>query len=223
MQHKVYPTLFTNLSMEMSPVDASHHPQLALYVILIISEKPTVRSVCKKSLTTLNVVALLAVGFTDPLKMELLQFATLLIRRAAPQLVNHRKELIKFGWNHLKRDDSACKYYAFLNVCHFLEAYQAPEKIVLQVCLVTDETTWTFSNLMRVAACYWAAPAAAVIKFASTLALLYVRNGRQSYLMLRLHPYSLLPRNSHITSRKAATAAILLLGNPADKNMRLDP
>lgn len=65
--------------------------------------------------------------------MELLQLATLLIRRAPQQLVQHRKELIKFGWNHLKRDDSAAKYYAFLNVCHFLDAYQAPEKIVLQV------------------------------------------------------------------------------------------
>lgn len=64
--------------------------------------------------------------------MELLQLATLLIRRAPQQLVQHRKELIKFGWNHLKRDDSAAKYYAFLNVCHFLDAYQAPEKIVLQ-------------------------------------------------------------------------------------------
>jgi hypothetical protein len=67
------------------------------------------------------------------MKTELLQLATLLIRRAPQQLVQHRKELIKFGWNHLKRDDSAAKYYAFLNVCHFLEAYQAPEKIVLQV------------------------------------------------------------------------------------------
>ncbi|KAH9611581.1 hypothetical protein KSS87_004438 [Heliosperma pusillum] len=48
-------------------------------------------------------------------------------------LVHHRKELIKFGWNHLKREDSASKQWAFVNVCHFLEAYQAPEKIILQV------------------------------------------------------------------------------------------
>ena len=71
--------------------------------------------------------------YGDGMNMELLQLATLLIRRAPQQLIQHRKELIKFGWNHLKRDDSAAKYYAFLNVCHFLEAYQAPEKIVLQV------------------------------------------------------------------------------------------
>ncbi|EIE23491.1 hypothetical protein COCSUDRAFT_65942 [Coccomyxa subellipsoidea C-169] len=75
----------------------------------------------------------LASAYGEGMKMELLQLATLLIRRAPQQLVQHRKELIKFGWNHLKRDDSAAKYYAFLNVCHFLDAYQAPEKIVLQV------------------------------------------------------------------------------------------
>ena len=70
--------------------------------------------------------------YGDSMSMELLQLATLLIRRAPGQLVAHRKELIKFGWNHLKRDDSVAKHYAFLNVAHFLEAYQAPEKIVLQ-------------------------------------------------------------------------------------------
>jgi transformation/transcription domain-associated protein len=65
--------------------------------------------------------------------MELLQLGTILLKRAPLDLVNHKKEVIKFGWNHLKRDDGSGKYHAFLNVCHFLDAYQAPEKIVLQV------------------------------------------------------------------------------------------
>ena len=42
-------------------------------------------------------------------------------------------------WGHLKTptrpDNSPCKYFAFLNVCHFLEAFSAPEKITLQVTL----------------------------------------------------------------------------------------
>ena len=67
------------------------------------------------------------------MKVELLQMATLMIRRAPGQLVQNRKEFIKFGWNNLKKDDSAVKYYAFQNVCHFFDAYAAPEKIVLQV------------------------------------------------------------------------------------------
>ncbi|KAI8019703.1 Transcription-associated protein 1 [Camellia lanceoleosa] len=71
--------------------------------------------------------------YDEPMRIELLQLATLLVKYLQSDLVHHRKELIKFGWNHLKREDSASKQWAFVNVCHFLEAYQAPEKIILQV------------------------------------------------------------------------------------------
>ncbi|KAL3681984.1 hypothetical protein R1sor_000006 [Riccia sorocarpa] len=71
--------------------------------------------------------------YDEPLRIELLQLATLLLKFLPNDLVHHRKELIKFGWNHLKREESASKQWAFVNVCHFLEAYQAPEKIILQV------------------------------------------------------------------------------------------
>jgi transformation/transcription domain-associated protein len=71
--------------------------------------------------------------YDEPLRIELLQLATLLLKYLQSDLVQHRKELIKFGWNHLKREDSASKQWAFVNVCHFLDAYQAPEKIILQV------------------------------------------------------------------------------------------
>ncbi|KAI4314757.1 hypothetical protein L6164_027634 [Bauhinia variegata] len=71
--------------------------------------------------------------YDEPLRIELLQLATLLLKYLQSDLVHHRKELIKFGWNHLKREDTASKQWAFVNVCHFLEAYQAPEKIILQV------------------------------------------------------------------------------------------
>ncbi|XP_048601036.1 transformation/transcription domain-associated protein [Brassica napus] len=71
--------------------------------------------------------------YDEPLRIELLQLATLLLKYLQGELVHHRKELIKFGWNHLKREDSPSKQWAFVNVCHFLDAYQAPEKIILQV------------------------------------------------------------------------------------------
>ena len=80
-----------------------------------------------------NASVLSAVKYSDAINMELLQLATLLMRNLPSIMAIHRKELIKFGWNHLKREDSSNKYHAFLNVCYFLEAYQAPEKIVLQV------------------------------------------------------------------------------------------
>lgn len=71
--------------------------------------------------------------YDEPLRIELLQLATLLLKYLQSDLVHHRKELIKFGWNHLKREDNSSKQWAFVNVCHFLDAYQAPEKIILQV------------------------------------------------------------------------------------------
>ncbi|KZV22547.1 transformation/transcription domain-associated protein-like [Dorcoceras hygrometricum] len=78
-------------------------------------------------------LATVSADYDEPLRIELLQLATLLLKYLQNDLVHHRKELIKFGWNHLKREDSASKQWAFVNVCHFLEAYQAPEKIILQV------------------------------------------------------------------------------------------
>ena len=71
--------------------------------------------------------------YTDTLLIELLQLSTLLIRYAPKAMINHRKELIKFGWNHLKRENSSSKQWAFVNISYFLQAYQAPEKIILQV------------------------------------------------------------------------------------------
>jgi len=71
--------------------------------------------------------------YTDALLIELLQLSTLLIRYTPKAMINHRKELIKFGWNHLKRENSSSKQWAFVNISYFLQAYQAPEKIILQV------------------------------------------------------------------------------------------
>ena len=87
-----------------------------------------------------------AAAYGDAMKVELLQMATLMIRKAPSQLVQNRKEFIKFGWNNLKKDDSAVKYYAFQNVCHFFDAYAAPEKIVLQVkpiIVTTNCLSWS--------------------------------------------------------------------------------
>jgi hypothetical protein len=48
------------------------------------------------------------------------------------ELVDHRKELIKFAWNHLKSDDSLAKQWAYVNVCRFIAVYETPPKIILQ-------------------------------------------------------------------------------------------
>lgn len=69
----------------------------------------------------------------EPLNVELLQIATFLIEHCNVQLVDHRKDLIKFAWNHLKAEDVSTKYWAYVNVCRFIAAYDTPPKIILQV------------------------------------------------------------------------------------------
>ncbi len=49
------------------------------------------------------------------------------------ELVEHRKELIKFAWNHLKSEDTTTRQCAYVLVCRFIEAYETPPKIILQV------------------------------------------------------------------------------------------
>ncbi|KAG8099235.1 hypothetical protein GUJ93_ZPchr0013g36432 [Zizania palustris] len=86
--------------------------------------------------------------YDEPLRIELLQLATLLLKYLQSDLVHHRKELIKFGWNHLKREDNSSKQWAFVNVCHFLEAYQAPEKIIIQVFIALLRTCQPENKLL---------------------------------------------------------------------------
>ena len=71
--------------------------------------------------------------YEESLNIELLQLATLLVRFMPSDLVEHRKELIKFAWNHLKSEDTTTRHCAYVLVCRFIEAYDTPPKIILQV------------------------------------------------------------------------------------------
>ncbi|EFA78297.1 protein kinase [Heterostelium album PN500] len=69
----------------------------------------------------------------ETLLIELLQLETTLIKNAPQILIDVRKELIKFAWNHFKNDDFTCRQTAYVLACRFIEAYETPSKIVLQV------------------------------------------------------------------------------------------
>jgi transformation/transcription domain-associated protein len=71
--------------------------------------------------------------YSDALRIQLLQLATLLIQYLGKELLDHRKELIKFAWNHLKSEDTTSKQWAYVNVCRFIDVYETPPKIILQV------------------------------------------------------------------------------------------
>lgn len=72
-------------------------------------------------------------SYDEALSIELLQLATLLVRFMPTELVENRKELIKFAWSHLRSEDITTRQCAYVLVCRFIEAYETPAKIILQV------------------------------------------------------------------------------------------
>ena len=91
---------------------------------------------------------IMTLNISEGLRIVLLQLATLLIRFMPQHLMEYRRQLIKFGWNHLKREEGTSKLWAFVNVCHFLEKYQAPDKIILQVFVALLRTSQADSKVL---------------------------------------------------------------------------
>ena len=118
--------------------DKVHALQLLVLPVLSASfAKGAAREVLAPDIVTAVINTLLGgeqlPSYDEPLRIELLKLATLLIEHAPEQLVEHRKELIKFAWNHLKSDDTQSKQCAYVNVCRFIQVYDTPPKIILQV------------------------------------------------------------------------------------------
>ena len=66
-------------------------------------------------------------------QMQLLLLSTTLIAHCGKELMEFRKELIKYAWNHLKGDDTSLKECAYLSICTFIDVYPTPPDIILQV------------------------------------------------------------------------------------------
>jgi len=86
---------------------------------------------------------------SERLHIELLKVSSLLIEFLWKEMVEHRKELIKFTWTHLKSDDSASKTWAYVNVCHFISRFDCPSKITLQVWIALLRTHQANKDLVR--------------------------------------------------------------------------
>jgi len=69
----------------------------------------------------------------DSLKIELLQFTTLLVQYVPQTICNFRKDIIKLEWNLIKVDDLTCKQTAYVALARFIEAFDTPGKIVVQI------------------------------------------------------------------------------------------
>ncbi|KAL6768445.1 hypothetical protein ACKKBF_B39155 [Auxenochlorella protothecoides x Auxenochlorella symbiontica] len=77
---------------------------------------------------------------SEQAQQELNMLCSTLIQHAHTLFVDHRKELIHFGWWALKFDNVA-KPSAFLFLAHFLRVFPTPEKIMLQVYVALARMT----------------------------------------------------------------------------------
>lgn len=119
-----------NNNQSVNMVERDHNGSSASFIQDPVLDSTMIQRIMKEILDQPDDVLRL---YDEPLSAELLQLATLLIRYLPRELGRYRKELIKFGWGHLKREESTAKHWAFVNVTTFFEAYPAPGKIILQV------------------------------------------------------------------------------------------
>jgi len=71
--------------------------------------------------------------YGDRLNVELLKLSSILLEYIWANMIDHRKDLIKFAWNLLKSEDVNTKHWAYVNVSSFVSVFETPAKIILQV------------------------------------------------------------------------------------------
>ena len=69
----------------------------------------------------------------DHSRMELLQMTTILIKYHYNLIQEARKDIIKFGWNYIKLEDTINKHAAYVLNAYFIATYDTPAKIAIQV------------------------------------------------------------------------------------------
>ncbi|KAJ3037893.1 hypothetical protein HDV00_001237 [Rhizophlyctis rosea] len=70
--------------------------------------------------------------FEETLKLEVIQFTTLLLQYIPGVTDTFRKDIIKFAWGQLKVED-ACKQPLYVLLARFVEQYETPQKIITQI------------------------------------------------------------------------------------------
>ncbi|PGH01393.1 hypothetical protein AJ79_07934 [Helicocarpus griseus UAMH5409] len=69
----------------------------------------------------------------DHSRMELLQLSALLIKYHHTIVQETRKDIIKFAWSYIRLEDIINKYGAYVLISYFINHYETPSKIVIQI------------------------------------------------------------------------------------------
>lgn len=72
-------------------------------------------------------------GTIDYFRFELLNLSALLIKNCPSLITDAKKDLIKYGWNYIKLEDTISKQSAYVLVAMFVSVYDTLPKMVIQV------------------------------------------------------------------------------------------
>jgi len=67
------------------------------------------------------------------MNIEMLDLSSTILSHPKDYLQPRRQELVQFGWYHLKSEESTARPHAFRNVTCFLQNFDVPPKLVVQV------------------------------------------------------------------------------------------
>lgn len=69
----------------------------------------------------------------DHSRLELLQMSAMLLKYHHNLVSDARKEIIKFGWNYIRLEDTINKHAAYVLIGYFIAQFESPSKIVNQI------------------------------------------------------------------------------------------
>ncbi len=74
-----------------------------------------------------------AEAYGEEMNIEMLDLSSTILSHPKDYLQPRRQELVQFGWYHLKNEESTARPHAFRNVTSFLQNFDVPPKLVVQV------------------------------------------------------------------------------------------
>ncbi|KAG8529873.1 uncharacterized protein KY384_005354 [Bacidia gigantensis] len=69
----------------------------------------------------------------DHSRLELLQMTALLLKYHDKLIAETRKDIMKFGWSHIKLEDVVNKHATYVMIAYFVAQYDTPAKITTQI------------------------------------------------------------------------------------------
>ena len=72
-------------------------------------------------------------SFGSKLTCELLQLINILLEHMGEDVIDYRKDLIKYIWSICKNDDMGTKYFGYLAASRFVAVFETPPKVSLQI------------------------------------------------------------------------------------------